>query len=304
MNFRKKLIRDFVYCLFIGIYKTFRQFPLWINLKLGSFFGIFCFYLLKKERKRSLEHLGLAFGTLGDRERMAIARKNFRRIGINIMENISMDKSLSIGSERIVVNGLEFIKAALVKGNGLIWVTGHIGNWEIMPAYFSSVLRYPVSVIAAPLYDERLTRIIVAWRESFGVRTILRGGLASYRQIRECFTKNRMLGILIDQDTKVPGVFVDFFGMKAFTPRGAMDLALRFKAPIVVGFPERIDKYEYNITISNFEIEGCADYEETVIKNTQKLTRIIEDEIRRRPEDWVWMHRRWKRKISKDKVSS
>jgi KDO2-lipid IV(A) lauroyltransferase len=293
----QKLIRDIVYYFVLTIYKVSNFLPLRFCFAMGSIFGIISYYILRTEKRRALTHLELVYGTeKSKREIRTIARENFKKIGINVMENICMKRIAPLLNENVTVEGLENVETALRNGRGLIWVTGHLGNWEIMPVYFSTVLKYPVSVIAAPLYDERLTEFVKKWRELFSVETIIRGGLSSYRMIREAFSKNKILGLLIDQDTRVPGVFVDFFGRKAYTPRGAVELALKFKAPIVVGFCRRRNRFSHEIKVYSYNIAQGNDYEDTILKNTQALTTIIEKEIASRPEDWVWMHRRWKRR--------
>lgn len=297
MGIKQKLTRDLIYYFLIALYKLANKLPVKFNLAFGGFLGKICYYLLKTERERALSNLDLVYGKQKNiHEIKKIAKENFKRIGINVMESICMEKIVHKLPERVSVQGLEIVHKALNKGNGVIWVTGHLGNWEIMPVYFAKVLKLPVSVIAAPLYDERLTDFIVRWRAKFDVQTIIRGGLSSYRMIREAFSKNKILGLLIDQDTRVPGVFVDFFGRKAHTPRGAIDLALKFDTPIVLGFCRRTSYLSHEIKIYEYTIEKTNDYEETVLKNTQALTKIIEKEVYSRPEDWVWMHRRWKKK--------
>ncbi len=297
MKLKQRLTRNLIYYFIKIIYRLANLLPLKFNLALGSILGTICYYILRTERRRALYHLSLVYGNnKSKKEIKAIAKENFRRIGINVMENISMERRINQIFENVTLKGLENVKNALDKRKGLIWVTGHLGNWEIMPIYFSKVLNYPVSVIAAPLYDERLTEFIKKWRALFGIETIIRGGISSYRMIREAFSKNKILGLLIDQDTRVPGVFVNFFGMKAYTPRGAIERALIFNAPSVIGFCRRKGFCSHEIYVDTYNIEEGNDYEDTILKNTQALTTIIEREINSRPEDWVWMHRRWKRK--------
>lgn len=297
MKTSQKLIRDFIYYFFLSVYKIASIFPLKLNFTIGGWLGLVSYYLLKTERERALTHLTLVFGKTKSKDEIkSIAKENFRRIGVNVMENICMQRIAHLLKDSVTVTGLENVTKSLEEGRGLIWITGHLGNWEIMPVYFSYVLKYPVSVVAAPLYDERLTEFIKSWRANFGIQTIIRGGLSSYRLIRDAFINNRIIGLLIDQDTRVPGVFVNFFGMKAYTPRGAVELAIKFNAPIVVGFCRRISGISHEIKIQPYHLEPGHDHEDTILRNTQALTTIIEKEIASRPEDWVWMHRRWKKK--------
>jgi KDO2-lipid IV(A) lauroyltransferase len=129
-----------------------------------------------------------------------------------------------------------------------------------------------------------------------GVSTILRDSPQAGREILQALKGNRILAMLIDQDTKVRGVMVDFFGRKANTAAGAAILARRLSVPVIAGFIHRTEDGCHRIKIyPPIEMTNTGDYRKDIEENTQKYTQIIEKHIKEFPEDWVWIHRRWRR---------
>jgi KDO2-lipid IV(A) lauroyltransferase len=190
--------------------------------------------------------------------------------------------------------GLENLQTALAAGKGVVYVTGHIGNWEIMAATVGR--RHPLSVIAAPLDPEPLNALIVDLRDGLGIRTIVRSRPGAAREMIRVFRENRILGILIDQDMDVDGVFVEFLGRPAWTPTAAAQMAMKFGAPVVFGYIHRESAYRHTVTIEGpLELSRTGNDEEDLRSNTALFSRKIEEAILLHPEQWVWMHRRWRR---------
>jgi Kdo2-lipid IVA lauroyltransferase/acyltransferase len=156
--------------------------------------------------------------------------------------------------------------------------------------------RYNLSVIAAPIEPEQVNDMIVGLRAGMGVRTILRSRPGASRELVRVFKENRIMGILIDQDTDVESAFVDFMARPAWTPTAAASMALKFGAPVIFGYIQRNRDNRHTIFIEGpFELVHTGDREKDIITITAMLTKKIEDAIRRNPEQWVWMHRRWRR---------
>jgi KDO2-lipid IV(A) lauroyltransferase len=190
--------------------------------------------------------------------------------------------------------GAEALHTAIGIGKGVIYVTGHIGNWEIMGHAVAA--RYNLSVIATPIEPEQLNDMIVGLRAGMGVRTILRSRPGASRELVRVFKENRIMGILIDQDTDVESAFVEFMGRPAWTPTAAASMALKFGAPVIFGYIHRTRDNRHLVTIEGpLELLQTGDREKDIIANTAMLTKKMEDAIRRNPEQWVWMHRRWRR---------
>jgi KDO2-lipid IV(A) lauroyltransferase len=190
------------------------------------------------------------------------------------------------------------LEEVLARGRGAVAVTGHLGNWELMAQRVGSS-GLPNAVIAKATADAKLNALIERFRAGGNVETLWREDPNTGRSIIRTFRKNRLLGILIDQDTRVQGVFVPFFGRPAWTPRAAADFALRFGAPVVVVTthrrgPRRGDGH----VIETAEIPYDpmpTDREAEVVRLTAACSAALEAAIRRHPAEWVWMHERWKR---------
>jgi len=148
-----------------------------------------------------------------------------------------------------------------------------------------------MAVVARELDEEILQRLLVGLRDRFGTKTIVRGTPGAARALLTALRSNGALGMLIDQDTKVDGVFVPFFGRPAYTPVGAAELAIRFDAAVLPGFIERLDDGSHRV-----HIEPPLDLPTDPTAATALMTERIEAQIRRAPAQWVWLHRRWRRK--------
>ncbi|HET6364167.1 MAG TPA: lysophospholipid acyltransferase family protein [Nitrospirota bacterium] len=269
-----------------------RLLPYRLGVWSGGVLGFIAFYALPRERKRALQHLNLVFHEKGDVWLRRTARRCFMHLGKALLEVMLMDTARLA---RIVdFQGEEKLQNAIDQGKGVVFVTGHIGNWELLAGAVAQ--RYSVSVVAAPIEPEEVNDMILSLRAGLGVRTILRGKPGASRELIRVFKENRMLGILIDQDTDVESVFVDFMGMPAWTPTAAASMALKFGAPLLFGFIRRGENNRHMITVEGpLELMRTGDDEKDITVNTAMLTKKIESSILENPEQWVWMHRRWRR---------
>ena len=269
-----------------------RLLPYRLGVWSGGMLGVIAFYALPRERKRALQHLNLVFHEKGDAWVRRTARRCFMHLGKALLEVMLMDTRRLA---RIVdFQGEEKLQNAIDQGKGVVFVTGHIGNWELLAG--AVALRYSASVVAAPIEPEEVNDMILGLRAGLGVRTILRGKPGASRELIRVFKENRMLGILIDQDTDVESVFVDFMGMPAWTPTAAASMALKFGAPMLFGFIRRGENNRHTITVEGpLELMRTGDDEKDIIANTAMLTKKIESSVLENPEQWVWMHRRWRR---------
>jgi len=186
-----------------------------------------------------------------------------------------------------------------LSGTGVVLVTGHCGNWELMARTIARRCG-GLTVVAREAYLDTLNDFLVGLRKKGGVETILRGSSDSPRQLLSAVKEGRTLGMLIDQDTKVEGIFVPFFNHPAHTPVGAARLALKYGIPSVTGFIHRTPSGGHILHFDD-PIQSEGHTEETL---TALLTRRIEDQVRRHPTQWVWVHRRWKKVPSREEVNS
>ncbi|NDY42661.1 lysophospholipid acyltransferase family protein [Dissulfurirhabdus thermomarina] len=282
-------LRGFARCVWL----LSRFVPYRLGVRAGGALGNLLYPFLRRERERALAHLAQAFPERDEAWHAATARACFAHIGRAIFE-LALARPDRLGEVTRFV-GADNLRKAMDMGRGVVFVTGHVGNWELMGAAIAQA--YPVSVVAAPVKPEPVNDLVVALRRRLGVRTILRDRPGAARELIRVFRQGRALGILIDQDTKVEGAYVDFFGRPAWTPTAAAAMALKFGAPVVFGWTHRDPDGRHTITIEGpLELVQTGDLETDIVANTALFTRLIEAAIRRRPEQWVWMHRRWRRR--------
>jgi KDO2-lipid IV(A) lauroyltransferase len=187
------------------------------------------------------------------------------------------------------------VEAALALRRGVLAVTGHVGNWELLAAVFAA-RGYPLAVVARHVNGEPLDELISRFRVRAGVGVIHRDHTGALRQIIGALRAGNIVALLADQDTRGPGVFVSFFGRPAHTSPGPAIIALRTHAPVVAVFIER-RRYGHHVRIEPlYGFDPAPGRRPSVEELTARITAAIEEQIRRSPGEWVWWHRRWRRK--------
>jgi len=292
LHMRKRLSE----CSLIGIARCTRAFsaivPYRLGIAAGALFGHVCYYVLVRERRRVIEHLALAYADKDNSWIRNTAQRCFIHLGKSLFE-VMLASPRNV-SRRIEVIGTENLRNALKRGKGVIFVTGHIGNWEILGGAIAAI--HSLSVVAAPIVPEKLNAMVVGLRRRIGIRTILRGRPGAAKELIRVFKENRILGLLIDQDTDVESAFVDFMGKPAWTPTAAASMALKFDAPVVFGYIQRMPDNTHKAIIEGpLILKRTDNMDRDIIENTAMLTIKIESCINKVPEQWVWMHRRWRR---------
>jgi KDO2-lipid IV(A) lauroyltransferase len=215
----------------------------------------------------------------------------FRNFGVSLAEFFKAPSMTQPEIERILtVVGLEHLDAAFAEGKGVLLITGHFGNWELMARYIC-MRGYPVAVIARDADDRGTTELITMLRERSGYRVFPRGNAA--RLVLKALRANEAVGILPDQNAG--DVFVEFFGQKAGSVAGPAVFHLRTGAPLVPLFNVRLPDDRHRVEILpplRFEPSGDAqaDYQRIM----QALHDVLEGYVRRYPDQWLWLHDRWK----------
>jgi len=290
----KRLKRFLRYLLVRAALAIVSALPLGLARSLGAGFGRFAFAVAGGERRKALKSLARAFPEKSDAERHALARASFRHLGMAAFE-VGATASMDAQLEHLVHWSAEdrgVLDAALARGKGVVFVSGHVGNWELLARRVARA-GYPSQSIAKETTDPRLTVLVERFRARGGVRSIWRGQEGAARAMLRALKSGEILGLLIDQDTKVQSLFVPFFGELAATPRAAADLALRTGAAVVVGFCQR-EGEGYRLWMEEVPWRAGEDREADALALTAALSQRIEAAIRRAPEQWVWMHQRWK----------
>jgi len=191
------------------------------------------------------------------------------------------------------------LAGALSAGKGAIAISAHLGNWELLPRRLSRA-GFPIFTAARQNANVYLDGWIVDQRAKQGITTVHRGGgTTAAREILGALKKGAIFALLIDQDTKVESVLVRFFGRRASTPVGAAELALRSKLPVLAGFIRRTKDNRHVIHIERIQVLPGDD----PTSLTARITGVIEREIKKSPEQWVWFHRRWRRSPDADESS-
>jgi KDO2-lipid IV(A) lauroyltransferase len=264
------------------------------SLKFGLFLGRRAFSWAKKDRQKALSHLAWAFPEKNEKERYDIAMDCFEHLGQAAVEVINAHKIKELSSwMEVDARSRQVMEAVFSRGKGVIFVTGHCGNWELMARNLAA-LGYPSNVIGKKSYDRRLTKLLQKFRDQGLLHTLWRGDDDLLERMKAVLRRGEFLGLLIDQDTNVPGVFVDFFNKKAWTPSIAGLLARQTGAAVVAGFNHRRAEGGYQVSVEEVPPGSYDDPEEALKEDTQVLTKKIEDHIRSHPGEWVWMHKRWK----------
>lgn len=268
--------------------------PLRLASSLGAAAGALAYVFARSEVRKALGSLAIAFPEKSAAEREALARACFRHLGSVAMELVRITAFDARRHEFVEWDAASraTLQAALAREKGVVFVTGHVGNWELL-ARFVTQEGYPVSVVGKETSDARTTQLLEDFRTSAGMRVIWRGRDGAAKELLRALKSNRLLGLLIDQDTKVQSVWVPFFGRPAKTPRAAADLVLRTGASAILGFCTRLGPLKYRITLQELPRPEGRD-EAAVTQLTADFTRGIEAQIRAHPEQWVWMHERWK----------
>jgi KDO2-lipid IV(A) lauroyltransferase len=261
---------------------------------LGRALGWALYALDARHRKVALDNLLQAEGAARDEAHARrIVRKMYEHLGISLAELASIDRLQRAGKlGRLVrIEGLENVREALAHGRGAIQAFAHLGSWEPTGVHFSQQVQ-PLHSIVRPLDNPLLDVYVERLRARTGQVIIPKWNAAA--RMREALQANQLLAILMDQDAKEDGVFVDFFGRPASTVKSVAILSLRYRAAVVPVNVYREDGVIWMVHGKPVYPESVAGEKDRVRALTQKLTTILEGYIREHPDQWFWMHRRWK----------
>jgi KDO2-lipid IV(A) lauroyltransferase len=272
-----------------------RLLPRRVAMKLFGSLGALAFRILKEERIKAINNLNIAYGEeKSQAEIHAMAREVFINLGKSGAEfAIKMGQNTPEQYfKNLEVRGNEHLQEALKKGKGILGLISHIGCWE-GTALGLPMLGIPSYAIGKKLGNEQLNTLLFESRGKKGVKTLARG--SSYKTILRVLTENNLVGILIDQDTEVRGVFVDFYGKPAYTPVGAAMLAMDSGAPVLPAFYLKKDDDTYEFIIEKeIPLVMTGNRRKDMEENTRLFHAVIEKYIKKYPTQWVWMHNRWK----------
>ncbi len=294
MRRSKRIKRWAVYRLALLAMWLLNRLPRAASQAFGAGFGRIAWRFLPRERRNIDRHLDLAYGSeLTPADRTGIGRRFFINSGKNLADFIRLrDHFQDELATLVTIEGLQHYHDAFKAGRGVIGVTGHIGNWEMLAARLA-MEGHPVAVIAREMYDPRLDRLLVGTREALGVKNV--PTTASPRVLLEWLKNNGIIGVLIDTDSmRVRSEFVDWFGRPANTPIGQSLLGLRAGAAFIPAVCLRRPGNKYHIVIrEQVRVEETGDREADALRLTQACVRELETIITAHKDQWIWLHNRW-----------
>jgi len=272
-----------------------RLLPRRVARAIGAAIGAIAFRVLGRLRRVGIRNLELAFPEMTARDREATLRSEYRNLGFLLAEFCKMpDYTPEAASRFIRYEGLENYLAARERGKGVLVLTGHLGAWELS-SFYHSLMGMPMGMVIRrldnPLVDAFVNRI----RCLHGNRVIHKDDFA--RGLIASMRAGETVGILMDTNMTPPqGVFVPFFGVLACTASGMARIAAKTGAAVVPGFllwEESEQKYVLHFG-KELEVARTGDAEQDALTNTASFTAAMEGYIRQYPEQWLWLHRRWK----------
>jgi len=253
-------------------------------------------YAIRTPLRRAAEfNLQVAFPDWTEGQQKKVIRRMIQQIGWMAAEFSQFPKYMGAGIERIVeLEGAENFEAACRRGKGVLFLTGHMSAWELAP-FAHALYGHPLHFLVRPIRNRRVDRLINSYRCLSGNQPIEKN--KSARAILKVLQEGGTVGVLSDHNTSLEeGVFVDFFGIPASTTSGLARIALRTDAAVVPGF--LCWDYERKMYRLRFEpaveLSRSGNEEKDVVENTARFTRVIENYIREHPDQWLWVHKRWK----------
>ena len=251
--------------------------------------------LLPKLRKTAEFNLRLAFPEWGDEQRGAVIHGMVRNLGWMAAEFARLPRYTKENIEEVVIlDGHENFLEGQRRGKGVLYLTGHIGAWELS-SFAHALYGFPLHYMARPLDNPRVDSLVNRYRCLSGNRVVFKN--ESARSLLKILRDAGTVGILADQNTMPEeGVFVDFFGTPACTTTGLARVALHTDAAVVPGYAywdAGVRKYRLRFE-PMVELSRSGDTERDVLVNTQKFAKVIEEIVRKYPKQWVWVHARWK----------
>ncbi len=273
-----------------------RIIPVGLRRSLFCILSLAYYHIASRRRLITLHNLSKAFPDKNLDEIQRLAKGAYRNVAIMAAEFADLPFLTKENIGNILdVEGLKHCVAALEKNRGLLMFGAHFGNWEL-GVIAASLLLKPLVLVYRPLDNSVLENLVTWVRLSTGNRAVAKNS-AMWPMVR-VLRQNGIIGLLIDQNVaNYEGVFVDYFGIEACTTNGLAHLALLTGAPVVPAFMVRQDDNRYRFVFGpEVNLIRTEDEEKDVVENTSIFTTIIEDMVRRYPDQWLWLHERWKGK--------
>jgi KDO2-lipid IV(A) lauroyltransferase len=289
---RPSLLHRIEYAAVMMVRAALRPLPMRTVLAAGTLLGRVFHAVDRSHRRLALVNLQAAFPVRSATEREAIAREMFAHFGRLLMVLLKFSTMSSREMlDRVEFEGHERVVAAHAQGRGVLLFTGHFGYWEIN-ALVHALTLHPMAVMARPLDNPLLHDLLEEVRKRTGNSVIYRRG--ALRRVLRTLASNQAVALLIDQHIHTDAVYVDFFNRPAATTAALAAIALRTGAPVFPVFALPLPGGRFRMVYEHAVDPPKADGPEAVHDFTQRCTDVLEMYVRRYPELWLWMHRRWR----------
>jgi KDO2-lipid IV(A) lauroyltransferase len=287
-----------VYVIFIILEKLIPVFPLRFMYRIARLKSKFFYYFIPIRKKVAYKNLKFVFPEKNDYEIHEIIKNCYLNVFIVLIEFFYLPH-LSKGQleEKFRILNSEVMGSSFAAGKGIIFVSGHFGNWEIMAYGGAQIFSRPLCVIVKEQSNKKLDRRINKIREfrgnsMFEMRT-------AAREVMRALAQNKLVAFLGDQSAPAESVKVNFFGKEITAFEGPAVFALKTGAPVYFGVPVRDKNYNYSLEAIEIDYSDNKEYNDENIKMvTQKTMSLLEEKIRAHPEQWLWFHKRFKSAIT------
>lgn len=266
------------------LFYSIRALPLSWAFKLARHIG--SLMNLIPTRDRTVARLQLQKALKADNPE-ALSREMYRSLAFTAIETVSINKIL-LTPNIIKISGEDALKSFLNSQSGSLVLTAHFSNWELLGAYLAKINPRPGAVVGRAARNKSLDSVLKEIRHNYGVRVIDKNDKSGAVAILKLLKKGESVGVLIDQDTAVTSKFVPFFGIPAKTPSALIDAALRTNSKVFVSFLIRLAPLKYEVLF--WDISDLKDTDSIL----NRYSELLENIIRKHPEQWVWVHKRWR----------
>ena len=276
-----------------GLSRFFSALPLNMALSIGRGLGWFYGSIIRYHRKDAIEALRRSLPEKSEAERRAILKTMYLNLGMNLVEDFRLTHITDEEMRRLIAwEGEQNARDVLANGKGMIVLAAHLGNWDIL-CTIAPKFNYPATIITKKIKNEALNKFWMDSRSRFGLKFVPAHN--SYRQCLTALRKNEIVGFILDQNMiNTEGVFVDFFGKPACTSPGLAYMAAQSGAAVVPVFIHRGPNGTHTVKMLPAIPPPPDRKPDTISDYTQRYTRIIENAVREHPDQWIWIHRRWR----------
>ncbi len=268
--------------------------PLRSAQRLGAALGGGAYYVMSRRRRIANENVRFAYPDMSEEDRNAIAKGSFKNFGISFIELLWFPNiTPEILNKFVRFDDGSFLEEINRSANGAILLTGHFGNWELSALATGKRLTKPMAVIIQTQNNRLVDAVINRHRSQFGNRIVPMG--ISVREILRTLDAKGVVALAADQSAAKESIHVEFFGRRVATYEGPAMFALRVGAPIIMEFTVRQPDFSYTIEHAVVPMDNLpAGKEEQILELTRRHTMMLERYIRKYPDQWLWLHRRWK----------